>query len=676
VPRSPVKRKKTDAPTSAYSAAPARVLSTFVAAACMALAQSVAANAAPDLTEMSLEQLMDVTIVAASRYEQKQNDVAAAAVVITRADMKAHGWRTIDEALASLPGTYVTYDRQYKYLGSRGFSIPGDFNTRLLLTIDGNRLNDPIYDSAAMGDQLPIDIDLIERIEFIPGPGGAVYGQNAMFGVINLVTRAGTHVDGAELAVSFQYPQERRKGRATYGTKFDNGLDLLVSVSKMRSSGEDLALEFPGATPSSGIAGGLDGASDEEFLGRMGMGAWTFEYVYGGHHKEDPTGAYLSDPLLRNQYQGDSYKLGQIQFRQGFADDSLALSARLFAGRERYGSHLSYGGPFSFSSASNWYGGELHLLASSFEKHKLLLGLEAQDNTRLDQNVRDKIDSTNDVHVHESGYRVGAFLQDEWRITEALSATWGARVDRNNVMGTKLSPRAGLIWKASDQTTTKILYGHAFRAPNSYESDYEDGVSLVRNPSLKGETIDTLELVIDHAAGNSLLLHGSIYRWEMAKLVTLGIEPQSLLPQYRNSEDVEATGIELSLDKSWSWSGRLRGSIAYQDAGYKSGGDLSNSPQWLGKLDFTAALADTGLRLAMELQYSDKRQAIDDSDVDGYWLSNLRLIADRWVEGLEISLNAYNLFDERYEHPGADSNWQTALEQDDRQIALKLEYRL
>jgi len=155
-----------------------------------------AAAGATDLTDLTLEELMQVPVVGASKYTQQQRDVGAAVSVITREEIKAFGWRTIDEALASLPGIYTTYDRQYVYLGVRGFGLPGDYNTRVLVTINGNRVNDPNYDTGPFGRQFPVDIDLIERIEFLPGPGGAVYGQNAMLAVVNIVTRTGADVHG------------------------------------------------------------------------------------------------------------------------------------------------------------------------------------------------------------------------------------------------------------------------------------------------------------------------------------------------------------------------------------------------------------------------------------------------------------------------------------------------
>ena len=145
--------------------------------------------ASKQFEDMSLEQLMNVSITGASKYVQKQSEVAAAVTVITRNDIRAYGWRTLSEILTSLPGVFATYDFSYNYIGVRGFNVLGDFNTRILVSINGNRINDATYDQGPMGRDFPLDVDLIERIEFIPGPGSAVYGQNAMLGVVNIITR-------------------------------------------------------------------------------------------------------------------------------------------------------------------------------------------------------------------------------------------------------------------------------------------------------------------------------------------------------------------------------------------------------------------------------------------------------------------------------------------------------
>lgn len=656
--------------------APVLLCLPLVAAPAIAAAQVV------DVTQMSLEQLLDVTIIGASKYEQRQDAVAAAVSVITRDEIKAFGWRTVSEILASLPGIYTTYDRQYTYLGTRGFGLPGDFNTRILLAVNGNRVNEVVYDSASFDRVLPVDIDLIERIEFIPGPGGAVYGQNALFGVVNVVTRSGAGVDGTELAGSYQIPQSARQGRATWGKTLDNGLDVLVSATAYKSDGEDLFFEYPGATEAphfyaneSGVAYGMDGEEDKELFASLARGPWSFDLSYGDRRKDDPTATYLSEPLVSGQYQRDRYLVTQLQYQDSYADETLHLLARLFLGRHRYTGQFSYGTPYSYKGFSDWQGVEVRLLSTTWAGHKLMIGMEYQDNSRRDQSNEDQIDPANNVLIAGSGWRLGVYAQDELALSETLTATLGLRFDSNDVTDNEWSPRAALIWKASPNTTVKGLYGRAHRAPNAYEADFEDAVSQVANPSLEGESIDTLELVIDQRVRRNLNVRASLYHWNMRGLVTLGTDPLSGLSQYQSGEDIEANGVELSADTTWDWGGRLRGSLSYQDVAYASGAGLDNSPRFLGKLNLSGPLAATGLRFGYELQYTSERQAIDGSDLDGYWLSNLQLSSDTWVRGLEVSLGLYNLFDTRYEHPGADSNWQNALEQDGRSARLKLSYR-
>jgi iron complex outermembrane receptor protein len=643
-------------------------------ALCLILAAAFPARGATDLTQMSLEELLQVKVVTASKYEQKQNEVAAAVSVITREEILAFGWRTLEEAMASLPGVFVTYDRQYTYVGLRGFGLPGDYNTRVLVTINGNRVNEPTFDTGPFGRQLPLDMDLVERIEFIPGPGGAVYGQNAMFGVINIVTRNGAAVDGTELAASYKTPQALREGRATWGKALDNGTDVLLSVSGMTARGQDLFLDY-GSAGVSGTAGGLDGERDAQFFAHVARGAWSFDFEHGDRRKDDPTGSYLSDPLAAGQYQGDRYELAQLQFQDRFARDTLNVLGRLFTGQYQYSSILRYGTWFSYPATGAWHGGELRLVSSGLAGHTLMAGLEGQYNTHQDQAVLDLANPGNDIVLPGSGYRVGLYGQDEWRIAQALTATIGVRLDRNDVTGNALSPRAALIWQATPATSFKALYGQGHRAPNAGECCYDDGVGQVANHALKGETIDTLELVADHRVARDLTVRGSVYHWTMRDQIQLGIDPVSGLPQYQSGDTVRALGAELSADQTWQWGARLRGSVSYQDAGYVDGAPLLNSPRWLGKLNFNAPLPGARLHLGYEFRYDSKRLSESGIRLGGYALSNVYLIADQWVNGLTVSLGILNLFDKNYAQPAADTNWQNALEQDGRSARIRLSYR-
>lgn len=625
---------------------------------------------------LSLEQLMDIPVVGASKYVQKQSEVAAAVRVITREEIRTFGWRTLDQALNSLPGIHSTYDRQYHYLGTRGFGVPGDYNTRVLVTINGNRINDAVYDQGSIGREFPLDLHLVERIEFIPGPGGAVYGQNAMFGVINVVTRNGADVAGSEISASWQQPQGASALGLTVGKRFDNGLDVLLGLSGLRSSGEDRYYDF-GNTGVSGVAAGMDGEHDGKFFAHLAQGPWALELLNSRSHKDDPTGSYFADPLTPNQYIIDTYTLAQLHYQEHFLDDTLQVVGRFFSGAYRFeGLSIYDGAPLDAFAVSDWQGLELRLLSTVLQQHKLMFGLELQDNQRIDMGSHDRLSPARGVLIARSGFRNGFYLQDEYQFSDNLTATVGLRVDRNDTTGTSTSPRLGLIWQPSPATSFKTLYGRAHRAPNAYERDYADGVSQVSNPALAGERVDTLEFVADHRVGNDLRLRGSVYQWDMHGLVSLGIDPFSGLSQYQSGEVVRATGIELSGDKTWSTGMRLRASLSLQQVRDATGVNLVNSPEQLVRVNVSAPLPCAGWNLGYELQYDSQRLGLDGHYLGAYTLSHLHLHTDRLVRGLELGLGVRNLFDQRYAHPGADTNWQNALEQDGRTLYLQAVYRL
>ncbi|WP_350132471.1 TonB-dependent receptor [Nitrosomonas sp.] len=639
--------------------------------------QSLPILATTNLEQMSLGELMNINIIGASKYEQKQQQAAAAVSIITRKDIRTYGWRTLNQALASLPGIHPTYDYQYEYLGSRGFGLPGDFNTRVLITVNGNRINDATYDQGPTGRDFPLDIDLIERIEFIPGPGSAVYGQNAMLGVVNIVTRKGADIKGAELSASYQTAEIMPQERVTLGKQFDNGTDALISFSGLQSRGADRFFEF-GDAGVSGIAHRLDDENVKQMFARASHGPLSFDFIYGNRHKGDPTGMFFSDPLVAGQFQRDQRLNTQIQYNDNFANNTLNVLGRAFLGQYRYDNPMIYGGDRTLSTGpSDWHGVELRLLSTALTDHKLMAGFEYQNNTSIKQTFQNFSSPDENVTIKSAVMRIGVYLQDEWRITDTLSATVGLRYDHNHWIGSRLSPRGALIWQATPKATFKALYGRAHRSPNSYERDYGDNISQVANPGLHSESVDTAELVADYLAQPTLNLRANVYAWDIYNLIALGIDPLSGLSQYQqNSKKVVARGAELSLDKTWDWGARLRGSFGIQNAEQQNS-HLPNSPYYLGKLNFSLPIPlITGLRAGSELQYYGKRKTLDGSNTDSYVLANLNLVTNvPQVKGLEASLSIYNLFNENYLHPAADTNWQNTFWQPGRTIRFRLDYR-
>ena len=634
------------------------------------LAVALPARAASDLTAMSLEQLMEIPVMAASKYAQPQNQVAASVSVITRDDIRSFGWRTLGEALASLPGFHTTYDRQYTYLGARGLGLPDDYNTRLLITLNGNRLNEPTYDSVMAGHEFPLDQDLIERIEVIPGPGGAVYGQNALFGVINVVTRDGAGLNGTEVAAAWQAPQGQRQVRLSHGQVLDNGLDLLLSASGLRARGEDRFYDY--GAGGSGVAAGQDGERDQSLFLRLSRGPWAFDLAFSDRRKDDPTAAGQTDPLVPGQYIRDRYLSTQLQYDDHFDGNTQHLLARVFMGQYRYDSDSFYAGVgYRSTAASTSRGIELRWLNTAWSMHKFMFGLELQDNPRQDQ-ASTLADPADNLYLLSRGWRAGLYAHDEWRLSDTLVATLGLRADRNSVNGTRLSPRAALIWQATPASNVKLLYGRAHRSPNVYEQDWDWSAGQYPSPlpAIADERIETAELVLDQRLAPDLALRAAVYQWTLRDMVVWSSDDW----RYVSGPRVQARGAELSADKRWASGARLLGSVSLQDAESLGGTRLVNSPKWLGKLHFSAPLRAGG-RIGLEWLAESRRRTVDGGHVAGHAITNLHLSSRQLLPGTELSLGIYNLLDRRTSQPIGPDNWTTALAQDGRSVRLKMEAR-
>ena len=246
-----------------------------------------------NLAGLSLEQLMAIPISTASRYEQLSSEAPSLVTVIHRNEIQEYGYRTMRDILNAAMSFYTTCDRNYLYAGMRGFSIAGDYNNRILLLIDGHRINDGVYDSAILGSDFPLDVDLIEKIEIVRGPSSSLYGNNAFFGVINVITRRGESFGGPEVSVDAG-SQDTYQGRASFGQVYANGMELVVSGSSYTSDGEDRLFfpEFDDPETNNGIAEDRDSDEYESLFARLSWNDWTLQAIYIEREKEIPTASY------------------------------------------------------------------------------------------------------------------------------------------------------------------------------------------------------------------------------------------------------------------------------------------------------------------------------------------------------------------------------------------------
>ena len=152
--------------------------------------------------------------------------------IVTAEDIRTFGWPTLAEALTGVRGFYVTNDRNYTYVGVRGFGRPSDYNNRILVLVNGHRFNDNVYDQALVGIEFPIDLALVERIEVIRGPGSALYGTSAFFAVINVVLRPGGARRRQRVSVEVGQLRHVPGAHAPMDGARRRGVDSLLSMSR------------------------------------------------------------------------------------------------------------------------------------------------------------------------------------------------------------------------------------------------------------------------------------------------------------------------------------------------------------------------------------------------------------------------------------------------------------
>jgi iron complex outermembrane receptor protein len=635
-----------------------------------------------ELESMSLEDLMNIPVYAASRHEQKSSEAPSWVSIVTSDEIRKYGYRTLEDLLKSVPGFYVNNDRNYSYVGVRGFGRPGDYNTRILLLVDGHRINDTVFDMAAIGTDFIVDVDLIDRVEIIRGPSSSLYGSNAFLGVINVVTRRGKNVGGVEASVdsgSF----ETYRGRLTYGKTYGKGLDLIASGTLYDSKGDDLFFpEFDDPETNNGVAAGRDGDKFGSAFASLSWRDFTFQAAYVDRNKDIPTASFdtvFNDPRNRTE---DKRYYADLKY-EGKAGEKTDLMARFFYDWYWYAGHYIYEDatvnptpPFLYDfqdEATNaWWGGEVKLLRTLFTSHRVTAGTEVRRNNQRRQKnfIRDPYQLIMDIDKSDTVWAL--YLQDEWALGKGFLLNAGVRYDHYDTFGGTTNPRVALIYSPLARTTVKLLYGQAFRAPNAYELYYEGGGNKA-NPNLHPETIRTYEAVLEQGVGERIRLVADAFSFDIRNLIAQVTDPTDNTLVFDNIERVKAKGIELAAEGKWANGFSGRASYTIQRAEDADTGErLTNSPSSMAKLNVVVPVWSDKLFTGVELQYIADRKTPKGGAADSATVVNLTLLARNLVRGLEISGSVYNLFDKAYGVPGGEEHVQNVIPQDGRTFRIKV----
>lgn len=632
-----------------------------------------------DMSGMSLEDLLEIDVVyGASKYQQKTTEAPSTVTIFTEEEIRLFGYETLADVMQDVRGLFATSDRSYSYIGVRGFARPGDYNTRLLVLVDGTRTNDVIYGSASFERSSPIDLELVERIEVITGPGSSLYGSNAYFGVVNIVTKEAKET-GQELSAGVG-SHGMTKGRITW--RRGGPLQLEASLSHYASQGQDLySAEFDTPDQNDGVYENGDAEEATHLHLKASLGAWRLDGAYGLRTKHAPYAAW--ETVFNDDRTRDTDAYGFLSLLH---TAQLGLSSEMVF-RMSY-QFYDYKGHYIYdyteeedaepwlmdlhdTAVSSWIHASV-MLTTVAGQHKLVFGGESTGQLQADQSVFDSDPYWLYMENKTSGLSIGMFVQDEFRLSESLMLNAGLRFDHEGEGRGFLSPRLAAIYQLRPDTRVKAIWGQAYRAPSSYELEYHDGYETTKpNPDLDIEHVQTAEVILEHELSPQLRVVASVFRNELSDLISQVEDPADELLIFRNMESIRSEGVELAMEGQWqTW--RLRCSWSYQRTRETdSDAELSNSPAQMLKANLAVPLLSDRTMLGLSLRTMSSRLSLDGNAIGGYALVDARL-NHHFGEHLTVGLGVRNLLDQEYSDPGSTEHEQERLFQDGRTFRLSV----
>jgi iron complex outermembrane receptor protein len=621
-----------------------------------------------------LDELLATRVSSASKLEQTSMRAPASVTVVTAEEIERYGYRTLDELLGSVTGFYLSYDRNYAYVGVRGFSRPTDYNTRVLLLIDGHRVNEDVYGQAPIGTDLPIDLRAVERVEIVRGPGSVSFGSSAMLAVVNVVLRAPTAAAGTSAAV--ELGEHGRAHAALRGAfEADVGAALAWSAAAYSSAGPDLYFaEYDDAETGGGRTRDTDWDRGRSATLRASFRELDVTAFATSREKGVPTGSYDDAFDDRRAATRDDWLLVGLDWSRRLAH-GWSLTTRASAGRYGYdGFYPDVELLYLDSTDSTWWTLEAQATWEQRADSRLTAGVELRRATRADFR---SFDETGEVYFDGNfpSHVAALYVEQELQLSERVIATLGLRHDDPSFADARTSPRLALVFLPNRANALKLLYGRAFRAPTVYEREYEDAPSGVgANPDVEAESIESVEAVWERRFSDVLFGSVSVYRYQMFDLIEQRVDGESGLLVFGNVGSATSRGIEVGA------TARLRsGFSGYARASWQRTRDdrgelLSNSPAGQAKLGVSLQLG-AGWRASTALLWESGRRTVQGTTTDSFLRADAVARWQRAASPWALELQLRNLADARYAYPGGLEHRQAAIEQDGRTLTLRVEYR-
>ena len=501
---------------------------------------SVAASAQQrDLLELSIEDLMNIKITSAARKEQKLAESAAAIYVLTADDIRRGGFTTLPEALRMAPGMYVARANSHGWqISTRGFSDLN--NNKMLVLVDGRSVYSPLY-GGVYWDALDIPLEDIERIEVIRGPGGTLWGANAVNGVINIVTKSSARTQGVMVSTSADLA-EGYSSTVQYGGQVGHRLTYRVfgraSYWEPFKSPSGATLPNLFALPQAGAR--VDWTPSQQDTVTLETGAYDGRFQGGRIFSPERTTYLLKDSNVA------------LDWKHTASDRS---STELLAYCDWY---TRQGVP---AEMRNTFDIELQHTYQLSQNHSLIWGggiFSTGDDVRDDPAPYLPLRRRNTV--------LSVFAQYEWAIVpDRLRVFAGSKLEHNGYTGVEYQPQVRAVWTPAKGHVFWSSISRAVRIPARNNTDINlvvpqgvaDGkpvfLDVMGNPDLQSEHLRAYELGYRYQPKSPFSLNLALYYNDYAQLIESRPTQTQVLPDmivlrapYSNAGAAQTHGAELS----------------------------------------------------------------------------------------------------------------------------------
>lgn len=612
----------------------------------------------------------------------------AVATVITANQIKDMGATDLDQVLETVPGLHVShfYQAYNPIYTIRG--IYSDTNPQVLILINGISITN-LYQGNRGSVWGGMPINDISRIEVIRGPGSALYGADAYAGVINIITKDASEINGTELGArlgSYNSKEVWLLHGGNYG-----GVDIAYSLEYGATDGQDQTIDADAqtgldamftnppynASPAS-LAPGPINLGRKYLETRLDTSWNNWQVRLGYQHRYDiETGAGVAqalDPAGRNKtsrLNADvSYFMKNIEnwdttFQLSYFDTSSESDLILFPPGSFAGAYPDgvIGNPDVYERHTRF---GISSFYTGWQKHRIRIG------TGINYGDLYKVRETKNFSIAPGGIPIplgsvvdvsntGAFLrptdrtdsyifaQDEWSLANDWALTGGVRYDSYSDFGETVNPRAALVWQTAYNLTSKLLYGRAFRAPSFAELYNINNPVALGNPNLEPETIDTLELAFDYQASNKIRTGLNLFHYHMSNIIRPTPDPApATTVTAQNTGSQRGFGLEWEI--TWSITNTLKANANYalqRSEDLTTHTDAGNAPhhEIYGNMDWQF---ERNWSISPQVTWVGERQrAFGDTrePLKGYTLMDVTLRRTRVMTNFELAASIRNIFD-------------------------------